>query len=421
METSTIAPQPPLVAGGAAEVIEKCTFRSCKVVGAELVVCAASGCEKKVHMMCYQGLILQKFENLAALPPGKVACTKKCHTKALKEASGGGDGADGGGRRGNWDCDGLNGPDDPKTSVKILLDWWMTEGNYNRFCGKNNQGLKKIQFCNQLAEVMSRETKTKRDGKNVLNKIQHIEKTFKEAHTFATSETGAGIRDQDEGTFKDAVKKKCPYYYDLLEVMSDRASSKPKATSYEDDALDSDLDREPGEEEEPGEESGGATGDIISGLSDMSDDEEDVAEKSVADKSVGTKRTAGTALTAATTSSKKTRRSNKKKSSPIMDDDAIAALTQASKASEAKMHELVRHHQFLENLEERKIKLHEKKEERESNSDKWKGKTGELEYKMKLLERYKELKETYHWDDAQIIAFCPDMKQIVEAKSGGEN
>jgi hypothetical protein len=257
---------------------DKCSFCSCRVKGAELLVCSAAGCEKKVHMMCYQGLLLGKHEDLAPLPAGMVACTKKCHEKSAKKAAGGGDSMEGG-RKGAWDSDGLGGPDDPKTSVCILLDWWMTEGNYNKFCGKNNQGLKKIQFANQLAEIMTRDTKSKRDGKNVLNKIQHIEKTFKEAHNFATSETGAGLQERDVGSFKEAVMKKCPYYYQLLEIMSDRASSKPKATSYEVD----DDSEESGEE--PGEISGGD-------LSDISDNEDN--------KSVTTKRTAAT-----TTSSKK--------------------------------------------------------------------------------------------------------------------
>ena len=58
---------------------------------------------------------------------------------------------------------------------------------------------------------MSKETKSQWDGKNILSKIQHIEWAFKKAHNFATSETGARIREKDEGMFEAAVKKKCPY------------------------------------------------------------------------------------------------------------------------------------------------------------------------------------------------------------------
>lgn len=110
----------------------------------------------------------------------------------------------------------------------------MAEGNYSKFCGKNNDGVKKIQFCNTLAEKMTRETRSERDGKQVLSKIQHVERSFRQAHNFVTSETGAGIKEKDGvAHFEDLVRKKCPHYYDLVDVMADRASSKPKATNYE--------------------------------------------------------------------------------------------------------------------------------------------------------------------------------------------
>ena len=334
--------------------------------------------------MCSQGILLKKHK-LDELPGGRVACTKRCYEKAQKEAAGGGEEVDGGGRKGNWDCDGLNGPDDPKTSVSILINWWMTEGNYNKFCGKNNNGIKKIQFATELADKMSKETTTQRDTKNVLSKIQHIERTFREAHIFATSETGAGIKDKDEGTFNTAVKKKCPYYYDLIDVMSDRASSKPIATNYDEEDPDDDL-------------------------SDISEEE----------KSTVTKRTATTAATDATSSSrKKPKSAGKKKGSALMDDEALDALQRASRNSEAKMTEMVRHHKYLENLEERKLEIEQKREERESKS--WRGKTDELDYKMQLIERYQQLKSTYNWTDDQILAFYPDMEQVIRAKDSSSS
>jgi hypothetical protein len=183
--------------------------------------------------------------------------------------------------------------------------------------------------------------------------------------------------------------------------MNDRASSKPKALSYNNASNNEDLEGEGGGAEEGGGDEEGD--DIFSELSD--DNENNYEENNEENKSVSTTRTA------VTSSSKKTQ-NKKKKSSPIMDDDAIVALTKASKASEAKMKELVWHHQFLENLEERKLHLEQKREARESH----KGKIDELEYKMRLIEKYKELKETYGWDDNQIVAFFPDMKQVVDAQ-----
>jgi hypothetical protein len=111
--------------------------------------------------------------NLPPLVLMKVACTKTCYLKAQKELSGVDDSE--GGRRGNWDCDGKGGRNDPHTSMKILLDWWMTEGNYSKFSGKHNGGVRKKDFCQTLAAKMSDETTSARDAKNVLSKIQHME------------------------------------------------------------------------------------------------------------------------------------------------------------------------------------------------------------------------------------------------------
>jgi hypothetical protein len=77
--------------------------------------------------MCYQGLILRKH-NLEALAAGNAVCTKKCYEKANKELAGGEQ--EEGGRSGKWTCDGKGGLDDSHTSMRILIDWWMDEGNY---------------------------------------------------------------------------------------------------------------------------------------------------------------------------------------------------------------------------------------------------------------------------------------------------
>jgi hypothetical protein len=226
----------------------KCSLRSCRIRGAELHVCAASDCKKTAHYGCYQAYVLAKHSELQSLPELHVACTKKCHIKAARELISVNAQDDEGGRKGGWDTDGKESPSDPKTSIKILLDWWMEEGNYIRFCGKQNDGVKK--FCNMLADRMTKETTSTRYGKNVLNKIQHIERSFREAHSFAESETGAGLLANDgEETFENVVKKKCPFYYNLKEVMIDCASTRSKAISYDLDYSDDDDDNDPSNSE----------------------------------------------------------------------------------------------------------------------------------------------------------------------------
>jgi hypothetical protein len=345
--------------------------------------CSATGCGKEVHMACYQGLVLRKY-NLEALESGAV-CTKKCYDKFLKDSRSAED------SRGSWHNDGKKGPDDPRTSMSILLEWWLTEGNYSKYCGKNNGGVKKKEFAAKLAEKISNETSTKRDSKGIINKIRHIEDAWRRAHSFATSKTGAGIKENEgESTFQEAVKKICVHYYDLLEVMQDRASSRPKLTSYEaDDDEDDDDGSDQGSEEEKEELVGG-------------DDNSSVAS-------------------GITTSTKQTSASNKKRKtgSSLMDGSAVAALTEGNKALKDRVTELARHNKEVELMEKRRFQLEENRlnlEQSRFQSMSWKGRNDELNYKMNLLSKYQEFKNL-NWTDEQIVRFCPDMEQVIKAQS----
>jgi hypothetical protein len=348
--------------------------------------------------------------------------------KANKELNSGGRQDDESGRKGNWDSDGKSGPMDAHTSIKILLDWWMAEGNYVRFCGKQNEGVKKISFCNMLADKMSKETSSKRNGKNVLSKIQHIQRSFREAHNFAESETGAGILENDgETTFENIVKRKCPYYYDIKDIMIDRASTKPKASSYDNSDDDSDDDSDDNSDDENSNqvddaeavaninEVGASGNDALSDISDT-EEQEGTALTTSTPRSVGTKRTASSS------SGKKTKKKQKGKNNanknPLMDDQALSLLTDASQMSERKMAEMVRHNKMVEEREQKKYELELQREDRERKRaalDAWKGKSDELEYKMKLLDRYKDFREVHGWSDEQILAFCPDMSAVIAA------
>jgi hypothetical protein len=358
-----------------------------------------------VHLACFQGIVMRK-NKLHPLPGGNVACTKKCYSKAAKELAGGGDDMEGG-RKGNWDGDGMNGPDDILTSMRVLLDWWMTEGNYSKFCGKHNDGVKKREFCNTLALTMNSNTRSKRDAKNVLSKIQHVEKRWREAHNFATSETGAGIKEKDgDEQFRDIVLRKCPYYWDLLDVMQDRASSAPKLTSYDDDD----------EEDEEGEDNDqDVYDDHESSVSDVSDDQLSaasvtvlsVAATSIAGGGGGASFTPTASVVTKRTTSSSQVSSNKKKKrppkrpDPLMDESIISILESTTKASQERAKELARHNKVMEAIK--------------SNKTKWQGKNDELHYKMSLLGKYKEMRDDFAWTDAQILRFCPDMKLVIDA------
>jgi hypothetical protein len=163
-----------------------------------------------------------------------VVCTKTCLKKYQAYMK----------RKPNWLNDGANGPDDRMCSEAILLDWLTTEGNYSmKWRGKDAKGKNKKQIALEIADLMNAaKVRVKRDGKQVMNKIAHIEKAFCAAHDFANSETGQGLKETDAGQFDDAVKK-CQYYFDLLDIIGNRALAKPKATSHDNlDSSDEDED-----------------------------------------------------------------------------------------------------------------------------------------------------------------------------------
>jgi hypothetical protein len=109
----------------------------------------------------------------------------------------------------------------------------LEEGNYaNKWRGKDSKGRTKKQVAGELASLMNAaKVRVKRDDKQVMNKISHIEKSFRCAHDFANTETGQGLKENDPAAFDEAVKGKCIFYFDLLAIFGDRASATPKALS----------------------------------------------------------------------------------------------------------------------------------------------------------------------------------------------
>jgi hypothetical protein len=396
---------------------EKCCVRSCNIKGAELLLCHAPDCTKTVHLMCFQGLLLKKFK-LDPLPNGGVVCTKKCYLKAQKELAGGGEDQEGR-RLGNWDADGLGGPTDSKTSMRILLDWWATEGNYSKFCGKYNNGIKKKEFCLSLAKKMSEETTSERDWKNVLNKIQHVERRWREAHNFATSETGAGIHDTDGvSSFEEIVTRKCPYYYDLLEVMADRASSAPKVTSYDDD---DDDDNNDGNDDDDTFDLQDDAVSVLSGGSQQAGVSAPGSKRGSASSQAGgsvlapgSKRGSASLheQTRIKSTSKKKARRPPRTSSPLIGGKTAEALRTATKSADDRMAEIARHNKRIEDIESMKVEI----ESRKADTLAWKSKNDELEYKMNLFRKYEEMKEKPGWTKKRILRFYPDMKEVIEAE-----
>ena len=84
-----------------------------------------------------------------------------------------------------WDKYGKVGEDDPIISMSILMDWCITSGKYNTYCGKYNKGLKKKAICAHLAREMNEVSRVVRTANSVKRKISYIEGSWKKAHDWA--------------------------------------------------------------------------------------------------------------------------------------------------------------------------------------------------------------------------------------------
>jgi hypothetical protein len=268
----------------------KCSVRGCKGFASILLNCDCDTCGKNVHMECYQDFVLKQKKGgfLVHLPDAKVACTKICYQAVLKSVSSALESG-----RGTWNSDGRQGPNDPHTSMKMLLDWILEEGNYSRYRGKSNNGVKKQHVCTMLAVKMEQETKSSRNAKQVMSKIDYLEKSFKVAHNFSTSETGTGI-EKDNGleTFKQAVLKKCPYYYELTAIMADRSATQPRLTNLDPGDLDVSTSEDDqwnddvlGEEGEIENSINGSDGEALEEVNAGDDDMSKVADPSYEERS----------------------------------------------------------------------------------------------------------------------------------------
>ena len=70
-----------------------------------------------------------------------------------------------------------------------------------------------------------------RSAEAVVKKIQDTEGKFITAHDWANN-TGQGVKERDGmDTFEDCVRKRCPWYFELLPIVGDRSKARPRVTS----------------------------------------------------------------------------------------------------------------------------------------------------------------------------------------------
>jgi predicted RNA-binding Zn ribbon-like protein len=362
-----------------------------------------------------------------------VACTKVCYQLAIRASSENDPG------RGNWCSDGLGGKDDPHHSMKILIDWFTTEGNYARFRGKNNDGVRKQEFATSLAVKLNQETKSTRNAKQVLSKITHVESAFRAAYEFANSETGQGILNDDGvTTFEELVRRKFPYYYDLVEIMGDRSATEPRMTNahssldvfsdvdddLEDEEIDNCLDNL--EEVVTWEGKAGNNSEISPISSEYTSLNNPIlSEQATHNTVIKTSEETKAATTESTpvlsrkrsvndSASKKERKPRKKQSTnkvtPLLDEKTISLFTNSSSEFKTeKMEETVRHNKAMEKAKLEEVAIMS-----------WKGKSDQTNYKMQLIDQYEKL-SAKGYSQKKIIRLFPEMKPIAETMEASDS
>jgi hypothetical protein len=385
----------------AQDVLVKCDIRGCRSSSAPLFGCSFPSCTKQVHDVCYR-VVIEMKHNLDGLVGTTGSggeelrvCTKKCYM-ALQRAMSGSE------QRILWTRDGRNGPTDPVNSMSVLIDWLATDGNFSRFRG-NNGGETKLAICQEIADLMKEKgIVAERTGKLILDKIAVIEKSFKVAHDWINQQ-GQGMLASNE-QFEQAVTKRCPYYYELEQIMGDRVTAKNcalgtnadlqsseqdgKRNNSSDDEENNDYDDAEAEE---GDEEGNA-GDSSANEDKVDDENKSTPAASTRSRSSvlfsmqkGTRRSRGLSPGVSSSSSKKSKNSPHIPVLQILADANLIALMQAIKRD------------LLQNRQ-----------------DKWSNKTQEMEYKMKCIKNAAKLKKL-GWSNSKVLKSFPDFAPFLSS------
>ena len=282
------APEAPAPEAPAPEAPIKCNARSCLAYYSQSVEerlpCHNPACDRVFHLSCFKAKYGGHKAYMPKLNDGQVVCTKLCYKKLANPP------------KLTWSTDGKNGPQDPQSSERILLDWLVQPGNYinkwRRGGCKDNNGVvwKKKHLAAQVAALINAAgVRVERDAKQVQNKVMHLEQQLREAYNFETSETGTELAEGDPCSFDAVVTNICPQYYDLVDVFlpTHRARSKPKAkpeslTSSEDDDDSSDRGNDADDSDDsdmnkktPATKHHGSKDDVDSDRGDDADDSDD--------------------------------------------------------------------------------------------------------------------------------------------------
>ena len=122
-----------------------------------------------------------------------------------------------------------DGPSESVNSISVLMSWLTTEGNYSRWRGGDKfSGVTKKSLASSIVNLIHDQVGVTRTQKHVINKIGTIEADYRSASDWLGA-TGSGVVCQI--SVREYVMKLCPFFYDLQDVMEDRASTKPLFSS----------------------------------------------------------------------------------------------------------------------------------------------------------------------------------------------
>lgn len=369
------------------QVDNKCSHRSCVFRSKRGIIakykCWVSDCDKEMHYECYRGLVLEKnkikhfctddVDYLTA-----VVCGKKHHDKALRSFMLSGADPDAT-QNIPWNKDGKNGKDDPNHSESIVVEWLSNQSNFQRFKGDDVTGKKKIAVCGEISDMLkARGIRKERNARSVLQKINNMITSWRETYQW-TENTGQGVLESEGSeSFRAKVLQRCSFFYDLEDVLKDRAGTRPIASSddlFNDSCEDAD---EAEDEDEEGEGGGGAS-----------------QAKRKQPPAIETSTSSSDSVTGSGTSATAQSAAKKRKTKPSASFNEIMSTT----------------------LEETMCAIERNKADLESKKWNEGQKERDMEFNMRLLRNYRELREQ-GWEDSFIVNMFPAMQKIVDCKSG---
>lgn len=93
--------------------------------------------------------------------------------------------------------------------MQILIEWFREPKNFNRYKGVNGQkGETKESLCGEVVSIMQKNGIFHREKKDIRNRIQHIQASFKAALEWKNN-TGSGIEDslKAKGESEESIAK----------------------------------------------------------------------------------------------------------------------------------------------------------------------------------------------------------------------